>query len=533
MFSANSARRLGHAEVLHQVALLGACMTTPPVSIHMEIDDLFRSSGSRIAAFADRQLHLYRHDIGLQDYFEALHLDLLDAPGIHSHDQRDSRKLFTLAIRGANKVIQFRPRRKIKADVLFCPPPYLDRKTEVGLLIRTIAGLARTDAKILCLLPTTAPCRLELDAQLAAAGRTGQVTFLDPAAPVNSIESRLRWRAARIRGRAAFETAVQILEPYGLSPSREVEAGFESAAHFVESWERLAPWLEFDSVVARCHWLPLCSSVCRTALERGKPAITFQQGVIGHTVDAPVTASKYVAFGQSSASFLARVNRRFYQGAGLPEPQVEYVKGGCFIDSLTTLPDQFARQTVLMVDVSNTPGDFYGIASQCQALLELAERLLASGFPLRRLIIRPHPYWSNLDLEACQRFIREHSARCELSHPAWSLEDDLRRSSVAVGIFSGALTVASSCGLPTIFLQTESGFTTGDLACFSPRQTLLPDAAFCEIGRILSDRQAYAEARVEALRSAREYYANGTNLDLNGAFFEGLLRTERTPCERK
>jgi hypothetical protein len=164
--------------------------------------------------------------------------------------------------------------------------------------------------------------------------------------------------------------------------------------------------------------------------------------------------------------------------------------------------------------------------SQGRALLQLAERLLASDVPLRRLVIRPHPYWSNLDLEACKHLVREHSTRCEMSHPAWSLEDDLRRSSVVVGIFSGVLTVASACGLPAIFLQTEDGFTTGDLACFSPHQTLLPDAAFCEIGKILTDRRAYAEARTHALRNAREYYANGTNLDLSATFFDRLLRDE-------
>ena len=88
-----------------------------------------------------------------------------------------------------------------------------------------------------------------------------------------------------------------------------------------------------------------------------------------------------------------------------------------------------------MVDVPapDGQGDFYGFETQCQALLQLAERLLAAGPPLRRLVIRPHPFWNNLNLESCQRLVREHPTRCELSHPAWSLEDDLRRSSVVAG----------------------------------------------------------------------------------------------------
>jgi hypothetical protein len=492
----------------------------------MHIDDFFHSPKGRIAAFAEMQLHLYRHDISLQDYFLPLQLDTLSSPRVKSREQHGSSRLLSLAILGADKVGQFGARRKIKTDVLFCPIPYLERKTENQFLVRTLLGLAQTDAKILCLLPTNASCRDQLDAQLAAAGRSGQVVFLDPVAPLFPAEARLRSMVSRMRAHSVLEETVQILEPHGLSPSGEVNARFEQVAYFVEAWERWAPWVEFNAVVARCHWNVLCSPVCRTARQRGKPVITFQQGVIGHTLDVPVTASKYVAFGEPSASFLARLNGRFFQAAGMPEPPVEYVSGGSLFDTLIALPDQFDHRTLLMVDAAVAEGDFYGIESQCRALLQLAEKLLAADLQLRRVVIRPHPYWSNLDLEACKRLVREHSTRCELSHPVWSLEDDLRRSSAVVGMFSGVLTVASACGLPTIFLETEHGYKTGDLACFSPSQTLLPDAAFCKIEELLTDRRAYAEARTEALRNAREYYADGANRELDATFFAGLLRDE-------
>jgi hypothetical protein len=260
-------------------------------------------------------------------------------------------------------------------------------------------------------------------------------------------------------------------------------------------------------------------------MERKKQVITFQQGIIGHSLDIPVTASKYVAFGPASASFLNRLNGAFFQAAERPQPHTEYVSGGSLYDTVLPLPDQFDRQTLLMVDVPQPSGqgDFYGVQGHAQSLLQLAAKLLAAR-PSLRLIIRPHPYWGNLDLDACQRLAREYPFRCELSHPAWSLEDDLRRSSVALGIFSGALTVASASGLPAIFLQPEQGYRTGDLACFADGQTLTPEAAFDKISEILTDRHAYAEASSEALRNAREYYADGSNLDLNGAFFERLLR---------
>jgi hypothetical protein len=492
----------------------------------MDTQDLFQSPEDHLAKFAEMQVRLYRHNKALQDYFLQLQMNTLMSGRSISANRHATNSMAKWAIQVADRVSQARRPQKIKTEILFCPIPYFARKTENQFLVRTLLGLAETDASILCLLPGYAPFREELDAQLSAAGRSKQVTFLDPTTHLNPVEGRLRPIAARMRGRAAFEEIVQILEPHGLSLSRALISGFEHTADFVEAWERMVPWIEFDAVIARCHWHTLCSPVCRTGLQRGKPVISFQQGVIGHSLDVPVNASKFVAFGQPSACFLKRANHRFFQAAGMPEPHVEYVNGGSMIDTLTVLPDQFELQTLLLVDVPVEPGDFYGIEAQGQALFLLAEKLLAEDSALRRLIIRPHPYWSNLDLEMCQQLVRDYPNRCELSHPAWSLGDDLGRSSVAVGILSGALTVASACGLPTIFLQTERGYMTGDLACFSPDQTLALDEAFQQITRLLANRPAYAEARTVALRNGREYYANKDCTDFSGPFFERLLRSE-------
>jgi hypothetical protein len=489
-----------------------------------QVDDFFHAPGGRVYEFLQKQLHLYRNDIRLQDYFTMLQLDMAEKSHINLR-QRASHRVLDWAIRRADQVSGYRRRETIKADVLFCPMVNFTRKTENQFLIRTLLGLSQTDAKIVCLLPFDAPCKPELEARLLAAGRTGQVRFVDPLGSSSSIEGRLRSKAARVRAREAFQKTSDILVQHGLAPPSGTADQFDHIALFAEAWERLASSIDFDTVVARCHWHPLCGPVCRTGLERAKPVITFQQGVIGHTLDTPVTASTYVAFGPSSASFLKRLNRAFFERAKMPEPERKYVSGGSLYDDIVSLPDQFELQTLLMVDIPQPRGqsEFYGVECQCKALLQLADNLLTAR-PSLRLIIRPHPFWGDLDLQACQRLAREHQFRCELSHPAWSLVDDLRRSSVAVGIFSGALTVASACGLPTIFLQTEQGYTTGDLACFAHGQNLLPDAAFEKINNILADRPAYEDARNEALRNARDYYADGGNVVLDGAFFERLLQ---------
>jgi hypothetical protein len=499
----------------------------------MDIEGLFHSPDNKIAAFAQVQTLLYRHDETLQDYFQPLQMDLLTSDRARLSSQRSATQILTSSFRLVDKARISGTRRKIKVDVLICPNQYFGRETETQFFIRSVLGVAETGATILCLIPSDARCRTELLQRLEATGRAGQVEFLDPAFVENRVERRLRWKVAQVRGRAAFNEVVGILGPHGLSVGEEVKREFDRRAYAIEAWERLEPWIEFDVAIVRCHWFEFASSICRTARQRGKLSITFQQGVIGHSLDVPVTASKFVAFGRCSSFFLARANRRFFESVGASEPPVEYVDGGCLVDKILGLPDQFDNQTLLMVDVPTAQSNFYGVDAQGSALLRLADRLLSADLPLRRVVVRPHPFWNDLDFEACKRLAREHPNRCEISHPAWSLEDDLRRSSAVVGIFSGVLTVASASGLPTIFLQTEGGYTTGDLECFSPSQTLLPDVAFCRLSGILTNHDEYATAREEALRNASMYYKDGKALDTNGEFFARLFRSEPVPEQAK
>ena len=499
----------------------------------MDIDGLFRSPGNKLAQFSRIQTLLYRKDPSWQDYFQPLQMDLLTSQRASRANRPSTNQILTSGIRLAEKARIVGSHRRIKTDVLICPNQYFGRETETQLFIRTVLGVAATGAKILCLIPVDAPCRTELDRRLDAAGRAGQVEFLDPAFVANRVERRLRWNVAHNRGTAAFNHAVEILEPHELSVGEEIRREFGRRAYAIDAWERLAPWIEFDIAIVRCHWFEFASSICRTARQRGKLSITFQQGVVGHSLDLPVTAKKFVSFGACSSSFLERANRRFFQSVGAAEMPVEYVDGGCIIDKILDLPDQFDNRTLLMVDVPTGQSNFYGVERQGSALLQLADKLLSADLPLRRVIIRPHPFWNDLDFEECKRLAREYPNRCELSHPAWSLEDDLRRSSAVAGIYSGVLTVASASGLPTVFLQTEGGYSTGDLECFSPAQTLLPDDAFCMLSRILTDRKEYEAARAQALCNARSYYKDGKTLDLNGDFFARLFKTEIAASQPK
>jgi hypothetical protein len=489
----------------------------------MDLKDFFQlPEGSSVAAFASAQIHLFRHNAALQDYFLALQLASGRLSTTRILPRSFARRVLTQAEIGGYDVVRRVARRKYKVDVLYCPAPYYSRRTENDLLVRTLMALAETGATILCLLPGNPPFRAELEAKLRAAGRSGQVTLLEPWSALNRLAGKWLSRVARIRGCAAFDETVEVLRPHRLAPPLDARLTYIYTASFAEVWNGIEQHIDFDAVVTRCHWFDLCSPVSRTAIQRGKPVITFQQGVIGHSLDVPVTASKYVTFGHSSAALLARMNRSFFQAVGQDTPAVEFVPGGSLFDTVLNLPDQFSKGTLLVIDEPLGPGDYYGIGSQREAILHLVEKLLNSSTS-PRVIIRPHPHWDSLGLDAWKEIVLRHPNQCEISHATWTLEDDLSRSSAVVGIFSGALTIAAASGLPTFFIETGQGYATEDLACFRDGQILPPDGAFGEIRRVLSNESAFAVARETALTNARNYYANGANLDLSAAFFKRLL----------
>lgn len=496
----------------------------------MDISGLFSSRAKYLADFARIQTILYRQDPALQDYFHPLQLDLLDSARARAGNEPRNKSFWTSALHGSLRFGTSAHRQRMKADVLVCPSQHFGRRSETLFFFKTVLGVAETGAKVLCLVPDGEPSIAELDLLLEKAGRKEQVEYFDVRAAENQIEARLAPRIAKKRAKATFDEVVQLLEPHGLTPGTEMIHHFEARARYVDAWDRVSQWVEFDTAIVRCHWLALGSSVCRTAAQRTKQAITFQQGVIGHTLDVPVTASKYVAFGDSSADFLARCNQRFFAAADVPEPAVEFVRGGCLFDTIVDLHGQFDQRTLLLVDVPAAQSDFYGIEEQCSGLLQLAERLLDADLALRRVVIRPHPFWSDLDFRECHRIIKKHPLRCELSHPSWSLDEDLRRSSIIAGIFSGVLSVAAASGLPAIFLQTKHGYSTGDLDCFSSGQILDPEESFKQISKAIVDRDAYGDLQTLSQRNARAYYAGGATMNFDAATVERLLKIE-TPAE--
>jgi hypothetical protein len=229
----------------------------------MDLHDLFHSPGNRVAAFSQMQQHLYRH-VSPQDYF--LPLQSGTSPRIDSHSQHASGRFAAFAIHGADKVSQRRPYRKIKTDVLFALCRILAGKPKINFLSAVFPGSRKPMPKFfVCCRPVPVAGKNQMF-NWHLQGGVARFRSLIRQSPFRSMEIRLQSIVSRMRGRGAFKEAVQVLEPHGLSPGLEAEARFERTAYFLEARKHLPPWVEFDSVVARCNWEELCSPVSRTDL---------------------------------------------------------------------------------------------------------------------------------------------------------------------------------------------------------------------------------------------------------------------------
>jgi hypothetical protein len=111
----------------------------------------------------------------------------------------------------------------------------------------------------------------------------------------------------------------------------------------------------------------------------------------------------------------------------------------------------------------------------------------------------------------------------EISHSKISLEIDVQRSSVAVGLFSGALIVCAASGLPTYFLSSEIGYYTPDLSCFQ-EDFVLPLAKIQQkIKLLLSNHEMYLEAREACMHKSSIYFINNQKLRINKEFIKKIL----------
>lgn len=458
-------------------------------------------------AFAAAQPLLYRHDPALHRYFYAIQKHVRFEENEDPPAWKQPAPLHRALARACHRAARHAPRRRLAADVLLCGTWLWERPQENDLWARLLEGLLRRGASVLCLIHTGTGLFQRLKRLRAAHRGPGRVTFLDPRGLIGRLDERLGLDLACAKAWRDAQRLRAVLRAGGCSLSARAWPAILWTAAQELAWARWAPHLTFETAVVRCHWLPLCSAVARTGLRCGRKVATLQQGVVSHSLDAPVTAHQMLCFGDASARTLGAMDAAFAQETGRAVTCTDYAPVGSLIDPVLPLENNFERRTVLVVDQSTGWADaFYDLAAQNAALQQLVARLCAAeGGPACRVVIRPHPLGRTLAF--WKELAARHPARCVISQPKErSFADDLRRSSVAVGLFSGALTTAAASGLPAYFLDVPGGYRTPDLACFEATQFLSPDALFSEISRLCRDEAFYCGAQTRSRAAAAAYH---------------------------
>ncbi|GIV17796.1 MAG: hypothetical protein KatS3mg022_3231 [Armatimonadota bacterium] len=130
------------------------------------------------------------------------------------------------------------------------------------------------------------------------------------------------------------------------------------------------------------------------------------------------------------------------------------------------------------------------------------------------IIYRLHPSAQRVP-EWVQR-IQSECGNVQISQGVPLLED-LKRSTVALGLFSGALTVAAACGVPTFLLWEDGWFYTPDLECYEEVFVDRTEAAG-QITAAVVWRQHYTLWQTRSICASEQYYRGRKECSFEGVF---------------
>lgn len=286
------------------------------------------------------------------------------------------------------------------------------------------------------------------------------------------------------------------------------------------SWLWVANQIEFETAILRVEWESYSFLIKETAKCRGKKTIAFQHGVISHTLDIPVTVSRFLTFGEQSAQFLQNLNQDFAKNTGQTNLCNDFRPCGSVIDNIQIIPNNFERKTVLIIDQSvDRAINFNGLKEQIKTLDKLLEKLLMQE-NIKKVIIRPHPEATISDAWISCKC--HYPDKCDFSNAKFPLDMDISRSSVAIGLFSGALAIAAASGLPTYWLKTVDGYYTSDLTCFD-KFTFFSEDILEDIQKIMSSEKLYLERRNSILEISKKYYKNNQKVNFDERFWKMFI----------
>lgn len=409
---------------------------------------------------------------------------------------------------------------KISSDVLVVGE--CQRAADIAMMVRLLAGLIRMGLRVVYLSRFGTPEHRAITLLSSRLARPGHISILDPFC----YEGRFSRTIAKLRAAGLARTdyeriSATLRSNFALRPGSFLLMRQVASAKL--AWEALAPSVSYGMVFARNHFHTLSAAVAVYSLERRIPVVTFQHGVVSTGAPfIPVVATQQVCFGPRSSLLLSRLDEEAHHASSRPRLCKHFLNGGALFDTILTPRNNRAERTVLFIDQqTNWAGEFYGINLEFACLIAIAKNLI-TGYPsISRVIVRLHP--DNRQPDSWHRLQDDCPRKFSISPAGTPLAYDLARTSVVVGLFSGALVTAAASGIPVLFVWQPGWFFTPDLSDFFPSMFIAPDEVPGRIAQILSAEDHYAEASASAIDAARGYYSPLETQQFRADFLASLL----------
>ncbi|MEA5511311.1 hypothetical protein VB715_16175 [Crocosphaera sp. UHCC 0190] len=345
------------------------------------------------------------------------------------------------------------------------------------------------------------------------------LSFINPEDDIESHNKKILKFISKIIAKLDYNYIANLLAQHKIHLQLSSDL-LQTKIYTMLAWFWVARKIEFDIAILRVEWETYSFPIKETARWRGKRTIAFQHGVISHTLDVPVTVSRFLTFGEQSAKFLQVLNQEFSSITGQTNICNDFRVCGAIIDDIKIQTNNFEKRTILILDQSvDRAVKFNGLNSQIKALEILLEKLLIQA-DIDKVIIRPHPEAKISDFWICCK--NNYPEKLELSHSQFKLEMDINRSSVAIGLFSGALAIAAASGLPSYWLRTPDCYHTPDLSCFD-EFALSENQILEDIKQIMSSEMLYLKRQESTLKVSKVYYNENKKISLNRNFLNLFL----------
>jgi hypothetical protein len=404
---------------------------------------------------------------------------------------------------------------KLYADVLIAAN--CSRLSEMKMMACIVQGLANNNYSVIYLANEERD-EYKYIRNFIESNKLHDVTLVDPYSLRISVFKYLRVIAAYEHAISDFKKVLKILP----DDIMLTEGSLSAMAHVtatIDMWKAISHLFDYRAVFVRNHWQIASACIALDAIKRGNPVITTQHGVVSAKCSfSPIIATHQLCFGDASINVLENIERELSESAKRPSYCKSYIPIGATFDEIKKLDNQQYYKTLLVIDQhTKWSEEFYGIGFEYEAFAKLIESIASNNadIGLDKIIIRRHP--DSLDAIEWLELENKYPSLIKISTKP-SLIEDIGRSSISIGLFSGAQTTAAACGLPSFFVRDNGWYYTPDLYPFYNNFFIQSSHVADLIKILVADKDKYSEYRDKAFECAEKFYYKGGSYDLEDIF---------------